>query len=231
MSTTGPSSPVPRPVPRGRTRRARRPAGAALAALILAASACRGVRPPAPPTQPPSDLVVLVADPDDGKLGSAVVTAQGASVELALEGAATRVGSGQPPSPPAPLGAADIQRIFGEALAARPLPPRQFLLYFQSGSDDLTAESQAELPRIVAFVRDRPVPDVSVIGHTDTTGTPASNAALGLQRARLIAARLVTAGISADQIEITSHGEGNLLVATADDVDEARNRRVEVTVR
>jgi outer membrane protein OmpA-like peptidoglycan-associated protein len=230
MITTGPSAPATAPpgVRSERTRRARRAAGAALAVTTLVC-AC-GVRP-APPVQPPSDLVVLVADPEDGTLGRAVVRAQGAMVELALEGAATRVFAGQPPGAPAPLAAADIQRIFGEALGARPLPPRHFLLYFQIGSDDLTAESQAELPQIVAFVRNRPVPDVSVIGHTDTTGTPASNTDLGLQRATLIGAQLVTAGIPANQIEITSHGEANLLVATPDNVAEARNRRVEVTVR
>lgn len=205
--------------------------GLAVATLALLGSACGGVSPPAPPVRPLSDLVVLVPDPEDGALGSAVVRAQGGAVELTLDGASTRIVGGQPPSQPATLPADEIQRLFGSALSARPLAPRRFLLYFQTGSDDLTPESQAELPQIVEFVRSRPVPDVSIIGHTDTTGATAANTELGLSRAALIGSQLSTAGLSADQIDITSHGEANLLVQTADNVPEARNRRVEVTVR
>lgn len=199
--------------------------------VALIVSACGGVPPPAAPVRPPADLVVLVTDPEDGKLGSAVVRAQGGAVELSLDGASTRIVGGQPPSPPATLLPDEIQRLFGSALGARPLAPRRFFLYFQTGSDDLTPDSQAEAPQIVAFVRDRPVPDVSIIGHTDTTGAALANTELGLRRATLIGNQLITAGLPADQIDVTSHGEANLLVQTADNVPEARNRRVEVTVR
>lgn len=202
-----------------------------LTTAALIASACGGVPPPPAPVRPPSDLVVLVTDPEDAKLGSAVVRAQGDAVELSLDGASTRIVGGQPPTPPATLPADDIQRIFGSALSARPLAARRFLLYFQTGSDDLTQESQAELPQIVEFVRNRPVPDVSVIGHTDTTGAADANTALGLQRATLIGRQLIAAGLPTNQVDVTSHGEANLLVQTADNVPEARNRRVEVTVR
>jgi outer membrane protein OmpA-like peptidoglycan-associated protein len=37
--------------------------------------------------------------------------------------------------------------------------------------------------------------------------------------------------MDASMIEVTSHGEADLLVKTADQVLEARNRRVEITVR
>lgn len=202
-----------------------------LTTAALIASACGGVPPPPAPVRPSSDLVVLIPDPEDAKLGSAVVRAQGGAVELSLDGASTRIVGGQPPTPSVTLPADDIQRIFGSALSARPLAPRRFLLYFQTGSDDLTQESQAELPQIVEFVRNRPVPDVSVIGHTDTTGAAEANTELGLRRATLIGRQLIAAGLPADQVDVTSHGEANLLVQTADNVPEARNRRVEVTVR
>lgn len=74
-------------------------------------------------------------------------------------------------------------------------------------------------------------PEVSVIGHTDTTGPAALNAALGLQRAMAIRDLLVEAGLAADLIDVVSHGEADLLVPTPDDTAEPRNRRVEVTVR
>ncbi len=42
---------------------------------------------------------------------------------------------------------------------------------------------------------------------------------------------VIDAGLAPDLIEVTSYGEHKPLVATADDVDEPRNRRVEVVIR
>jgi outer membrane protein OmpA-like peptidoglycan-associated protein len=57
------------------------------------------------------------------------------------------------------------------------------------------------------------------------------NLQLSLARARAVAALLAAAGVDPASLEITSHGEANLLVPTGDNVPEPRNRRVEVTVR
>jgi outer membrane protein OmpA-like peptidoglycan-associated protein len=72
---------------------------------------------------------------------------------------------------------------------------------------------------------------VVVRGHTDTTGSAAQNVALGLKRAHTVRSLLVNTGIDPSSIEVVSHGESELLVRTADDVFEARNRRVEITLR
>jgi outer membrane protein OmpA-like peptidoglycan-associated protein len=84
---------------------------------------------------------------------------------------------------------------------------------------------------VLRSVKSYPAPEVVVIGHTDTTGTPQSNAELGLRRANAVRALLVQAGLSPSAIDVRSHGEGELLVPTADNVFEPKNRRVEVTVR
>ena len=42
---------------------------------------------------------------------------------------------------------------------------------------------------------------------------------------------LVSRGASGEILQVTSHGEKNLLVSTPDETEEPRNRRVEVTVR
>ena len=42
---------------------------------------------------------------------------------------------------------------------------------------------------------------------------------------------LIGLGVGPDIIRIFSHGEGNPLIPTPDDVPEPRNRRVEVLVR
>jgi outer membrane protein OmpA-like peptidoglycan-associated protein len=190
------------------------------------------VQPAAPSPPPIQDVVALLPDPETKTIGSAVVSSRlGGPVELTSERAATRVAMGQPPSPPSPISDAEVQRLFGDALAARPPAPRDFLLYFQTGSTVLTPESEQLLTEILVFVQSRPAPDLTVIGHTDTVGRAEANNELGRSRAALIRDRLVAVGLDGRLISVASHGEADLLVPTPDDTDEARNRRVEVSVR
>ncbi len=42
---------------------------------------------------------------------------------------------------------------------------------------------------------------------------------------------LIEAGFPADKMEIAGRGERELLVPTANEVDEPRNRRVEINIR
>jgi outer membrane protein OmpA-like peptidoglycan-associated protein len=95
----------------------------------------------------------------------------------------------------------------------------------------LTEESRALVPEILKIVKERAVPEVSVIGHTDTMGAPRANIDLGLNRATTVRNLLVSAGLDASTVEVTSHGESNLLIHTPDETPEPRNRRVEISVR
>jgi outer membrane protein OmpA-like peptidoglycan-associated protein len=199
-------------------------------ATMLWVTAC-GSPPPVVQPELPRDLVVLTTHPEDGALGAATVTTPEGSVLLSRASEAVQVRLGAAPQAPAILPADEIQRIFGDALAALPPPARRYRLYFESGSDTLTPDARALVPEILALVQSRTRPDVSIVGHTDSTDTAAANIALGLRRAGLVRNLLIAAGLESDLVEVASHGEANPVVPTADDVAEARNRRVEVTVR
>jgi outer membrane protein OmpA-like peptidoglycan-associated protein len=200
---------------------------AAAAAAIVAVSSCAPSR--ARTIQAP-DLVVLLPE-SDGSTGRAVVSNKSGSVELSAPRQATVIEPKQAPGPVTTLNASDINEIFEAAIDALPLPPAHFTLYFQFDSDELTEESRELLPKIRRVVRERPVPDVVVIGHTDRVGGAAGNVELGLKRANMARALLIAAGVDASFVTVTSHGETDLLVPTADDVSEPRNRRVEIAVR
>lgn len=80
--------------------------------------------------------------------------------------------------------------------------------------------------------RQRVAAEILVIGHTDRVGSDADNEALSLQRAQVVARQLQgPAGIHPKALETAGRGESDLLVPTADGVDEPRNRRVEVSIR
>lgn len=175
--------------------------------------------------------IVLLPDADSGTTGRAVVSNAAGTVNLDAPRASTTATVGQAPAAVRILAESDVQNTFGAALAALPPAPVHFTLFYRFDSDELTDESSALLPRILDAVRQRPSPDVIIIGHTDTTGTAVNNVALGLKRAAAIRTRLVEAGLDPSFVETTSHGEADLLVQTADNVAEPRNRRVEITVR
>ena len=103
--------------------------------------------------------------------------------------------------------------------------------FFRFESDELTDESQALIPEVLAAVKEHVVQDVIVIGHTDTMGTQQANYGLGLKRAMTVRNILVAAGLSDASIEVTSVGELDPLVKTPDETPEPRNRRVDIAVR
>ena len=178
------------------------------------------------------EVIVLLPGADGEATGRATVTSRGTTVDLASARSVTMVAGGQPPSAPRTMSEAELQQLFGDALAALPPAPRLFTLYFRFNSDDdLTVESRALVPEILQVVSGRRGVEVAVVGHTDTTGPAALNYQLGLRRAQTIRNLLVQAGLDASLIQVTSHGEGDLLVKTPDETPEPRNRRVEIAVR
>lgn len=119
----------------------------------------------------------------------------------------------------------------GALLEGLPKAARSYLLYFQSGGSELTPESVQTLAELQRDAQGRAAPEIRVIGHTDRLGSAAANEALSLQRAQAIAEKLQASGIRARHVELVGRGELDLLVPTADEVDEPRNRRVEVSIR
>jgi outer membrane protein OmpA-like peptidoglycan-associated protein len=216
-----------------------RPLVLAAAAVLAAAGLACGPRRVAPQAEPGHTMVVLLPDPpphdEAGRktatTGAASVWTRSGSADLARERDTVVVQSNRPPGPVTTISETELERLFGEALRALPPAPRGFTLYFRFESDELTEESARLVPSVLAAVKQRPDPEVSVIGHTDTMGQTTANVALGLTRARFVRNLLVDAGLDPATIEVLSHGESALLIRTPDETPEPRNRRVEITVR
>jgi outer membrane protein OmpA-like peptidoglycan-associated protein len=127
--------------------------------------------------------------------------------------------------------AAEVQKAHPQLIAALPPKANKYILNFLPGGTNLTPESEAQLPTLLADVAKRAGADLVVSGHTDTTGALAANDALSLKRAQVVAQLLVGKGASESRIEAVGRGKRELLVPTADEVDEPKNRRVEIIVR
>jgi outer membrane protein OmpA-like peptidoglycan-associated protein len=175
--------------------------------------------------------VVLIPDPD-GHVGQLVVANEGGQQILNEKNQSVRVADLKTaPGKVKTMSAEEIQDTFADALAAEPLPPVKFILHFMPDSDQLTDESRAVLPDIFQTIQSRQSTDIVISGHTDTVGEKNYNYTLSLERAQAIFKILEAQGAVPAHITVTSHGEGNPLIKTADEVAEPKNRRVEVTIR
>lgn len=181
-------------------------------------------------SQEAGDVIVLQEDPN-GKVGSVAVTTATGTQTLQTKNAGVEVGAAGEIGTVRTFSDEEIQSLFAGALAAQPTPPSSYLLYFNTGDNQLNAEARQVLGSAVSDIRNRAVARVAVIGHTDRVGSVAVNARLALARAEQVKSFLLAEGIGADIISAISHGERDTLLKTDDGVAEARNRRVEILVR
>ena len=176
----------------------------------------------------PQGTVVLLPDPQ-GRQTAVSVQQDGGTLLLDAPYAAARLSSSGPRKQT--FSAQQVQAQFGAALAARPQPPAQFTLFFIDGRDEFTDASRPLIDRLFAEIASRPVPDVLVIGHTDSVGSDAFNDALSKQRGEVVRKALMARGVAAENIVVVGRGKREPVVPTADGVAEPRNRRVEILVR
>jgi outer membrane protein OmpA-like peptidoglycan-associated protein len=176
-------------------------------------------------------VVILMPDPD-GHLGAATVTTAAGTQLLDTAGAMTVVTrSTAAPSLPVAADPHYVTVTFADALAVAPQPPEKFILFFETGTTTLVSQSQPVIAAILDAVTRRGALSVAVSGHTDTVGSNKLNDQLAQDRADAIKQLLLSRGVDPDRLTVTSHGKGNPLVPTPDNVAEPKNRRVEVIVR
>ena len=204
-----------------------------VAVTMLSAAACAPPRPRTTPEAPAArgDLIVLLPDTDTGRTGAVNVYNAHGNVDLTQARTGATATKDRAPVVVTTLSDASLRALTDAAFAAMPPPPQHFILNFEFNSDELTAPSRALIVDLQLAAQRRQFPEVLIIGHTDTVGSAAGNFALGRRRADMIRSLLVGIGMDPALIEVTSHGESDLLIPTADEVPEPRNRRVEITLR
>lgn len=192
--------------------------GAALTVFLMLAACAR-------------DTVTLLPGADGGSSGTvAVLSEDGTSVALINE--PYQVGRVSGTSVETRTASADeVRKEYGGLIQALPQEPAVYILYFEEGTSILTHASAPELDKLLADVAGRPGAEVQVTGHTDTVGTEADNDILSQNRAARVRDQLIGLGLAPGDVIAVGRGERALLIRTEDEVEEPRNRRVEVTVR
>ncbi len=102
-------------------------------------------------------------------------------------------------------------------------------ILFDVGKADIKPESAAALAQIVDYLNANPKVMIHIVGHTDNTGTLASNTTLSKARAESIRNYLIAKGKIAEA-RLSSAGVASLCPVSTNDTEEGRrlNRRVEI---
>jgi len=177
----------------------------------------------------PKSTVILLPD-EDGKVGEVSVKNQTDTQTINTAYTAVQVNDSNSAMKIQTLEQEQVQELYQSTLSAKPDRVSNYILYFVSGSSELTEESKLIIPDIISDISSRKIYEVYAVGHTDTVGTDEGNHKLGLERANILKGILEKEFSQKPNIQVTSHGEGSLLVPTADNVNKSENRRVEIEI-
>lgn len=102
---------------------------------------------------------------------------------------------------------------------------------FDSGSATLKPQLRSVLDPFANSLRDDPAARISVVGHTDNTGSDAVNNPLSVGRANSVRDYLTDHGVSAARIETAGRGAREPVTDNNSEASRAKNRRVEIFLR
>ncbi len=190
---------------------------AAVAALLFGMKSCKKEEAPVVVAETPAVMAPEVVTPAEP------VAAAPAAPALA-----------EPATPPtaAELAAADTDELVA-FVKSTDAAPKNFIfesLTFDTGSANLSADSQITVANIVKVMADNPNVALSIEGYTDNVGKAASNKALSQRRAKAVMAMLVAKGVDAARLSEAGFGDEKPAADNATPEGRAKNRRIEVVV-
>jgi len=102
---------------------------------------------------------------------------------------------------------------------------------FDTGSAQIKPQMRTVLDPFAASLKDDPKAQLTIIGHTDSTGSEAVNNPLSVQRAQSVRDYLAARGVASTRIQIDGRGEREPVADNNSDTGRAKNRRVEILLR
>lgn len=103
---------------------------------------------------------------------------------------------------------------------------------FPLGSADLSTDGQRQVRKLASAFATKPgekgTTAILVVGHTDATGSAATNQALSERRARAVASILAEQGIAKERMYFQGAGASRPIADNTDPMQRGKNRRVEI---
>jgi len=116
---------------------------------------------------------------------------------------------------------------------AKVIPKKQIQLnnvLFNTGSSDLSEASQANLQKVIEYMKSHPKASIELDGYTDTLGDFVKDQELSCKRVKVVKSYLVHHGIRSRKIKTDAFGPNYPVSAGHSEDSHALNRRVEITI-
>ncbi|HEX7647049.1 MAG TPA: OmpA family protein [Noviherbaspirillum sp.] len=101
---------------------------------------------------------------------------------------------------------------------------------FDTNRSDIKSNFRPILDKFAATLAENPYSKVSIVGHTDSTGSDAINDPLSVNRAAHTRDYLVAHGVASNRISIDGRGSHEPVASNDTEANRAKNRRVEIFV-
>lgn len=101
---------------------------------------------------------------------------------------------------------------------------------FDTGRAEIKPDFRPILDSFATSLNNNPVTQVTIVGHTDSSGSDAINNPLSLNRAASTRDYLVNRGVSSNRISVDGRGSREPVAANDTAGNRAKNRRVEIFV-
>ena len=167
-------------------------------------------------------------------VGAAVGSANGSTAKGAIIGAAVGGTAGAVIGHQMDQQAKEIKQNIPGAIVERVGEGLQVTfesgLLFDFNSDVLRAEARNNLATFAKSLDKYPGTDILIVGHTDSVGTDAYNAALSARRAAAAQNYLASQGVAITRLRSAGRGESEAVASNATEAGRQKNRRVEVAI-
>jgi len=101
-------------------------------------------------------------------------------------------------------------------------------LSFNRLSDEVVPKSRLQVQQFARFLKENPLYNALIIGHTDNVGTDKENVNLSLRRAKQVKKLLISYGIDEVRLHADGRGESAPIADNTTAEGKAKNRRTEV---
>ncbi|AEM42279.1 OmpA family protein [Ketogulonicigenium vulgare] len=101
---------------------------------------------------------------------------------------------------------------------------------FGTNSTAVSIQSQTDLRTVAASLNRYPNTSISVIGHTDSTGSASYNQDLSVRRAQAVASVLINGGVAPARVYTVGRGASQPIASNATPDGRQLNRRVKIII-
>ncbi len=103
-------------------------------------------------------------------------------------------------------------------------------ILFKTGSPSVQSQARNNVQKISDIIKKYPENRITIVGHTDSTGSDATNQALSEKRAAAVKSIMVSRGVPAQHVNVVGAGENSPVADNSTKDGRSKNRRVELQI-